>query len=344
MSSSGRRISRWLLPAAGYSISVACLIWVYRGFDWSEELPRFWATDPRWLILALAGDIAVYCCQGWRWSVLLRPVARLPVWRAIQAVYIGLFANEILPLRTGEVIRCYLASRWGRMPFSVAISSAVVERLFDGIWLILGIVLAASFVALPGFLVVGSQILGAVLAAVAVLVALAVFHREKTAEAVRESRWASALHHLVHGLHDMGRSPTFAVAAALSLAYLALQVVPIYVLMRGVDLDLSVAQAGLVLVILRLGSVPPQAPGNVGSFQALTVAALLLCGVERTTATRFATLLFLVVTVPLWLAGFVALIATGMKFGDLRRQAYEGQVSSAASGVNAAGSRTSPGQ
>jgi len=36
------------------------------------------------------------------------PVVRLRLWRTVQAIYIGLFANEVLPLRVGELIRCYL--------------------------------------------------------------------------------------------------------------------------------------------------------------------------------------------------------------------------------------------
>jgi len=45
--------------------------------------------------------------------------------------------------------------------------------------------------------------------------------------------------------------------------------------------------------------------------------------VPRADATGFATLLFLVVTVPLWAGGFLALVAAGMRLGDLRRKAQE---------------------
>jgi glycosyltransferase 2 family protein len=307
---------------AGYAVSIACLIWVYRGFNWQEELPRFRSTDWRWVSVAIVGDILVYFCQGWRWAVLLGPVQRTPVWRAIQAIYIGLFANEVLPLRTGEVIRSYLVSRWGPIPFSVTISSAVIERLFDGVWLILSFYVAAQFVELPGWVVFGSQILAVLLLLLTLLLAWAVLRREDAEGMVLRSRWSDGLRHLVHGLHLMGRSRSFYVAFLISFLYLALQVLPIWALMIGYDLDLTMADAALVLVILRLGSVPPQAPGNVGSFQALTIAGLHLCGIDRASSTGFATLLFFVVTVPLWLAGFIALIATGMKLGDIHRQAH----------------------
>jgi hypothetical protein len=76
-------------------------------------------------------------------------------------------------------------------------------------------------------------------------------------------------------------------------------------------------------MVLRTGTVVPQAPGNVGSFQALVLVGLSALGIDRATATGFATLLFFVITVPLWMAGFVALMLTRMRLTDLQRDAQD---------------------
>lgn len=318
-----RRIPHWVALLVGYSIAAASLIWVYRGFDWKSELPRLLATDWRWVSVAVAADILVYVLQGWRWKLVLAPLVRIHWLRAVQAVYIGLFANEVLPLRSGEVIRCYVVSRWAKLPFSLSLSSAAVERLIDGIWLVLGFYAITFFVELPGFLVAAARVMALVLAVAAALLAYAVFHRSHAAEAVSSSRWGRLLHRIVDGLHAMGRSRTFLPAVVVSLAYLLLQIVPVWALMRGFGLELSAGAAAVTLVVLRLGSIPPQAPSNVGSFQFFTILGLQLFGVPRADATGFATLLFFVVTVPLWAVGFLALVAAGLRLGDLRRKAQE---------------------
>jgi uncharacterized protein (TIRG00374 family) len=243
----------------------------------------------------------------------------------MQAIYIGLFANEVLPLRPGEVIRGYLLSRWAGAPLSVILTSAAVERLLDGWWLVLCFFAISQFADVPKVLEIGSWVLIALLAIGAVIMVAAIVHKEHTHGVVRRNRLGTVVHHIVEGLHLMGRSKSFPVAIALSLLYLTMQVVPIYSLMRGYDLPLGWADATLVLLVLRMGTVLPLAPGNVGSFQALSIAGLLLCGIDRATATGFATLLFFVVTVPLWLAGFVALIATGMRLSEIRRDAHSEQ-------------------
>ena len=64
--------------------------------------------------------------------------------RATQAIYVGLFASEIAPMRLGELVRAYLASRWIARPFAAVVPSMLVERLIDGIWLALSAVVNAD--------------------------------------------------------------------------------------------------------------------------------------------------------------------------------------------------------
>ena len=105
------RVPGWLGPAVVYAISIFCLYWVYRDFDWEAELPRLQHIHWMWILLAVTSDILVYVSQAWRWNLLLSPVRDVPLGRSVQAIYIGLFANELLPLRSGEAIRCYLQGK-----------------------------------------------------------------------------------------------------------------------------------------------------------------------------------------------------------------------------------------
>src|SRR5262245_37516309 len=105
---SRRKIPAWLLPALGYTLSAASLVWVLRGFNFRQTLAELPSLDWRYVLIAVIFDLSTYLSQGWRWNILLQPVGRPTFWRSVQAIYIGLYANEWLPLRPGEVIRCYL--------------------------------------------------------------------------------------------------------------------------------------------------------------------------------------------------------------------------------------------
>lgn len=318
-----RRVPSWLGSATVYAISVACLLWVYHDFDWKGELPRLARIHWVWIAVAVACDILVYISQGWRWNLLLSPVAKIPLWRSVQAIYVGLFANEVLPLRSGELIRCYLQAAWSHIPLPIVLSSALIERLVDGVWLILGFALASLIVDLPEAVKVGGSVLAVIVFCLGLLVAFAVLNRRFAHHVVTKHRWSEALRTVVEGLHLMGRSGSFGAAVAASIVYLALQVIPVFAMIRGYNVDLSLADSAVVLVVIRLSTVVPGLPGNLGLFNAAAFTALhTMLGVEAQTAKSLSAVMFFIITVPLLVAGAIALFATGLKIKDVYNRAH----------------------
>jgi uncharacterized protein (TIRG00374 family) len=318
---SRRRIPSWVIPAIGYAISVVSLVWVLKDVNLAGVVQDVRALEWGWVALAVASDIAVYVFQGWRWNLLLAPVTRPPLLRSVQAIYVGLFANEVLPLRPGELIRSYLQARWSEIPFSVSLSSAIIERIFDGIWLVVVFGLTALAVPLPRMLVDFGKLLGVGVAILTAALALVMYWKHHAHAACPKSKWGAQLRVLIDDLHLMGKSGSFYAAFAASLLYLLIQVVPIYSLMQAYDLTLTMWPALVVLIVLRLGTAIPQAPGNVGASQALMVLALGLFGVDKTTAAGLSLVTWAVITLPLLIAGFVALMITGLNLRELRRHA-----------------------
>jgi uncharacterized protein (TIRG00374 family) len=309
------------MVAVAMLLSIACLVWVLEDFEPEKLIPEIRAAHWGWVGAAVLFDILVYFLQGWRWSLLLRPVANIPSAQSIRAIYVGLFANEILPLRTGEIIRCYLQARWSRLPFSVILASALIERIFDGIWLLACMVVTMRFVDLPaGYVAVGQVLLIVVLVGAA-LIAAAVFLKEWTMGMFDRHPKLRKMKVLLEDLYIIGRSRYLYVSALASLPYLLLQVLPIYALAHAYGIDIGLAQGFALMVILRLVSVVPQAPGNLGTFQAAAAFGLMLFGVEEGLSKRFAFFLWAVITLPLLIVGFIALTLTELRLRELRREA-----------------------
>ncbi len=320
-----RKIPSWLPQTLGYGLSAACLIWVLHGYPINDLAPTIRALDWRWVTLAVLADLSVYVAHGWRWKTLLGPVARLRLWRTVQAIYIGLFANEVLPLRVGELIRCYLMAHWNGLRISLGFASAAVERLMDGWWLLTAFFITAAFVKnIPRDLIILVQILGSALLFGIIMLFWIVLHKQEAHAVIRESRWSATLRHVIEGLHLMGNRRTLGLTALISLLYLALQVFSVYALMKAYGLDLSFWVAGGVLTIVRLATVVPNAPGNIGVLNFACVMALGLFDVERNDAKTFSILLFGTLTLPLLVGGAIATALTGLNIGELHAHARRG--------------------
>lgn len=320
-----RKLPSWAPQAAGYLVSTACLVWVLHGYPISDLIPTIRALDFRWVLFAVICDLAVYVTHAWRWNTLLAPVIRLKLWRTVQAIYIGLFANEVLPLRSGELIRCYLLAHWNNMRLSLSFASAAVERVIDGFWMLACFLVTASLVkGIPRDLIILVQILGALLVVAAGVLLWIVARKLDAHAAIPEGRWASTLRHIVEGLHLMGNPRTIGLTVAISFLYVALQFVSVYALMKADGLDLSIWVAAGVLTIVRFGTVIPTAPGNVGLFQWACVLAMGLFDVEKNDAKTFSFIMFFALTLPLLIGGAVAVAMTGLNISELRDRAKHG--------------------
>jgi uncharacterized protein (TIRG00374 family) len=306
-------------------ISVASLIWTFRDARLSELGGDLAEMNWWWVGLAMAVDVCVYVWHGWRWQTLLRPVVRLSIWEPVRSIYVGLFANEVLPFRVGEVLRCYLLARNPQLPLSVSLSSALIERIFDGVWLSLCIFLMLRMTAFPHdlrYLVDSGYALGGLVLVVGVLIGIAMFLPHRTHEALRGTRWQKQFRIFMDDLELMGHSRSLIKSFLLSLPYLLLMVIPIFASFRGYGFDLSWRVAFVLMVVLRLGTIVPQAPGNLGLFQVLVKVSLeKIFNVLPAEAARFSLILWGVVTLPLLIGGAISLAVTGFKLGDLRKKA-----------------------
>jgi uncharacterized protein (TIRG00374 family) len=316
--------SRILLVAINV-VSVASLIWTLRDAHLGEFKDDLASMNWWWVTVAVVADICVYLWHGLRWGTLLRPVVRLKYWEPVRAIYVGLFANEVLPFRAGEVLRCYLLARNPDLPLSVSLSSGLIERIFDGIWLSFCIMLMVRLTPIPHslrYLVDGGYALGGLVLIAGVFVAIAMFLPHRTHAVLAGTGWQKQFRVLMDDLELMGHSGYLVVSFLQSLPYLLLMVIPIFASFRGYGFDLSIEAAFALMVILRLATVVPQAPGNLGLFQfAVKESLVKIFNVVPDEAARFSLLLWGIVTLPLLIAGAISLAVTEAKLSELQQAA-----------------------
>lgn len=306
-------------------IAIGFLVWTLRHFNLGALVEDLQTTNWWWISFAVISDIAVYALQAWRWRVVLRPVEPVPFWQAFRAVYIGLFGNEVLGFAAGEVVRCYVIARFTALPFSVSLSSALIERIFDGMWLCACLILTLHVIGLPHrlhWIVDGGYALGAVVLVAAVLLGRAMFHRHRARAALQGGSWKKHLRVLVDDLSLIGHSRYLYFALLISLPYLLLQMVPVWATFRGFGFyDLTLWDAFALMVILRMAMAVPQPPGNIGYLALTNELMRALFNAQPRDAENFSVLIWGLVTLRVVL-GALALATTGAKFDELHRAAH----------------------
>jgi uncharacterized protein (TIRG00374 family) len=330
-SATGER--RRSIPAAlGYLFAAGCLVWVLRDFDSRSLVAAIRGARPGWIAVAILCDVASYVVQGARWRLLLAPLGRLSTLRATRAIYTGLFTNELLPMKLGEIVRAGVVARELETGVADIAPSILAERVIDGLWLVGAVALVGWRVALPPIAREAAGTLAIAVLAGVVVIALLVRLARRLAPSGSRSHAADAdstlralvaqasalVARLADGFRRIGLTRNTIAALALSGLFLLLQAVAFVLVAVACHVDVSLPAGVAVFVLVHLGVALPSAPANVGSFQFFTVLGLTLFGVARADAVAFSIVVFVVLTVPLWLLGSIAIARAGLTLGSLR--------------------------
>ncbi len=139
---------RKLRVILGFLISACFLYLALRGQDLDAVRDAFRQVNYWYLLPAVLLYFAGLCVRAVRWRLLLKPVADVSSRDLLQVNAVGLMANNVLPLRTGEVVRAYALSKRAPVTKSAALATIAVERIFDGMTMLLFISVSMVFVSL----------------------------------------------------------------------------------------------------------------------------------------------------------------------------------------------------
>lgn len=318
-----RKYRSWAIFIVTNAVALTCLVLVLHDADlghiWGETRQMHW----RWVLAAVIFDVCVYLLHGWRWRVLLRPIQNVKFAHCVEAIYVGLFANEVLPARAGEIIRCFLLSRSSKIPISVTFASALIERIFDGVWLMACFFISLHMGQLPKVLLQGGYILALIIVVCGLMLAYGMYAKKQSLGLFFGLSWPRWFNTLIDDLHLIGHSRYLYLSFLISGAYMLAQTMPIYALVQASNLDVPWMASFTMMVLLRLTSVVPQAPGNLGSFQWVAARSLIMFGLGAAHAKRFSLILWAVMTIPLIVIGCIALAITGINLSHIHKQATE---------------------
>ena len=250
-----------------------------------------------------------------RWQRLLRHMRPISVTRLYPVVVVGYMANNLLPMRLGELVRSYYVGERENISKTSALVTIFIERLLDALTLLLFVALIAVFVPLTGLaeafgerssvpwpLLVAAMSLPFVLA-FGWLLAMALAPSRAAAVASHllrplptglGERLGQMFKLILQGVKPLGKPTTLGGLFLASAPIWAFEAGLFYMIGLAFDLhhvygspaEMAVAMV-LVTAIANIGSSVPAAPGGIGLFELVareTLVLLPLAAVDRAVA------------------------------------------------------------
>jgi hypothetical protein len=321
-----RSLRVWL----GLPISLVFLYLAFRGQHPDEIRDALSRVDWRLLPLALVLLYTGIAIRAYRWHVLLRPVCDIPTREVFPVMIVGYAANNVLPLRAGELVRAWvLGQRYG-VRKTAALATIAVERLFDGVTMLLFVGGAATVVGLNAELqhvaLVAAGVFAVAIAGLVVLLAGGSL-RDRLLGLVlgplpprlaeRVERMAESF---LAGLGVLSRRRDLALVAITSVVAWGFEASMYWTVARAFGDPLAGAvtpvAALLVTAIANLATLVPSGPGYVGTFEAGVLLAVNgALGIGRGLALSYAVLLHVLLWLPVTVWGAVEWWRLGLSGG-----------------------------
>lgn len=308
----------------GIGISLVCGYFAVRGVEWEAV----WAAFQKMQFLALlpaVGCLAVMLLvRAYRWQRFVEPLQPVPFAPFLSATLIGFMANDVLPLRAGELIRVYALSRLASVRISTVLATVVLERVWDTVGVsILLVVLLLNF-PIPAWLVQVNLVIFA--GSILVLVIGGRLSRRGEAGLTwLPPRIAAIAGHFIHGFSALHSFSLVVWALVLSVVIWGSLATFYWILLRACGFSLPVSATLMVTVLTVFAAALPAAPGYVGTFQYATVLALSFFAVPKEEALSFSIVAHVAQLLPIIIAGLIELLRTRLPLWPVRTVAPEEQ-------------------
>jgi len=315
------------------AVSVAFLALVFWSIDFDEFLEAFAEANYLWLIPAVIIYFLAFTLRAWRWQSLLAHLGGVTLGRSYFVATIGYAANNVLPLRLGEFVRAYLLRRNPGLDMTASLATIAVERILDGLtlllWLGIGLLFFASMWTLSPLLTLAAQVAAVVFISAGVAVILAVLFPDaalRVANTVTQplpdryaARLMSIAESLLQGfaaLKDARKIPFWFVVSNAVWAGEAL----VYILVAvAMDVDTPIVVLFVAVAASNLATAVPSSSGGIGPFELLAKETLVRAGVGAGLATAYAIVIHATLWVPVTIAGAILLILEGVPLREVLR-------------------------
>jgi glycosyltransferase 2 family protein len=233
---------------------------------------------------------------------------------AFGSFLIGNMVNNLLPMRAGDVAKIQILSLRTRLPRAgVAGSVFVVEATLDGIVFLLFLVVAFAFLELehlPGLTV---ALVGALAVVAVVVLVMAVLLERRGHRLPLPQRAKAVVAQLQQGLHALGTPVRAAGAVGLSLPSWLLEAGTFWAMGQAFGLDLPFLVYLAAMVAANLAVAIPIGLWNLGPYEVLVSAVLVMAGADEQVAFTYALTTHLAVNIWINLTGLAAFWTMGVR-------------------------------
>lgn len=307
----------------GIIFSLICLVAIFYFIRPQEIIVALKSARYGYLSISAGAIVVFMYMRAIRWRFMLNNDA--PIKTVFHIQNIGYLISTVLPLRLGDVARSVLIGSVPPITISRGISTMVVERVLDMLFIVTLLPFTLASVGhLPEWMRAGALVSG-IAAVIAIIVLVIAANQRALVERIvtwilnylpfmNTRAWVSRVDNFLAGLDSLTRLKDGAILLLLSAVTWIPIIVAYYATLLAVNIEATPMMAAFVVCAAALSVALPSSPGQIGVFHAGVITALQVWGQPEAASASFAFLYHALNSVVLISLGIIGIFSTGATF------------------------------
>jgi len=313
-------------------ITAAFLVFFFAQLNFSDTWRNLRNANYVPIIPAIALYFGALYFRSHRWRFLLSPIKNVRVTHLYPVVIVGYMANNILPMRLGELVRVFYLERKQSINKASSLGTVAIERVFDGLTLLFLAAISSLFLPLIDLLEglgggIGlnwfalTSLMSTPFFVVAILMIVGSYYPQKLKDFILVmTKFLPRVISLkvnnlggmfIDGLKVLRGPRKVLIVFIMSMPVWLMECGMYYLIAFSFGLNNVVSPTELIGISILLTSVSnlatsiPTAGGGIGTFEASAVATLILLGIDSNVAGAYIIVLHSALLVPVTLLGLI---------------------------------------
>ena len=315
----------------GVLVSAFFLVFSIRIFDLTEIWHSLRMASYPWVIPAVLLYLGALTARTWRMRILFKAERNIAFKDLLPTMAMGRGANNIYPFRVGEIVRWALFHRINRVTGPLALASILIERVFDGLTMLLFLIVVMMTGGIPrewhqmayGALALFGLALGTIYAMVLwpqQIHKLVTWLTERLVPARFRQRVVGIADRLILSFATIKSVGSLTLVLFFSILVWSFETAMYRTMMVAFGFEVTFHRLMLMSAAANLATSLPSAPGNIGTFDGAVILTLKPA-IGESLAIAYVSLLHAALWLTESLAGLYFMWRTGTTRREITRMA-----------------------
>ena len=325
----------------GLAISLIFLYFAFSTVEFKPFADSLQSANYVYLIPIIILIFITYIIRALRWKILLLPVKNISTHTLFATLFIGNMANNILPLRIGEILRALIIGKSGGISRSLTFATIIVERVMDIVSIFIVSIIVLFIFRIPeGSTDIQFQKIGFFIALFIVfffIITLFLIKKthqtlallEKLLKPIPEKYSIKIIHicvKLIEGFKIIEKKKHFFGVLFLSFLSWFSFIAQVYILLIAFNLivpyNIPIIASFIITIFATVAVILPT-PGFIGSFHAICTQGLLIFNVSKNESLAYVTVLHAVSIIPTIVIGLIYFFKENIKLSQIKMEKIE---------------------